>query len=417
MDVVNPALGRAKRRRRLILSGAAVGVVALVTVALSRLEPAAPSVDQRSLFLDTVRRGEMVRQVRGPGTLVPVEIRWIAAPVAGRVDRIPALAGERVTAETALLELSNPEVEQSALEAEAGLAEAEADYARLAAQLDAEQLTLASLAAEVESEAEQARLQVEADRRLAAEGLVPDLTRRLSETRAAELAGRAELERQRVAKGAESAKAQLAAERARLEQARAMAALRREQLAGLAVRAGIDGVLQEVAVEVGQRVTDGATLARVARPERLKAELRIPETQAKDVALGQSVEVDTRNGVVSGRVARIDPAVQEGTVTVDVELTGELPAGARPDLSVDGTIQIERLEDVLYVGRPAYGQAESTITLFRIEPDGKHALRVPVRLGKASVNTIEITEGLAEGDRVILSDTSTWDGHDRLRIN
>lgn len=417
MDVVNPARGRAKRRRRLVLSGAAVGVVALVTVALSQLEPAAPSVDQRSLFIDTVRRGEMVRQVRGPGTLVPVEIRWIAAPVVGRVDRIPALPGERVTAETVLLELSNPEVEQSALEAEAGLAEAEADYARLAAQLDSEQLTLEAQAAALESEAEQARLQVEADRRLADEGLVPDLTRQLSETRAQELAGRAELERQRLAKGGESAKAQLAAERARLEQARAMAALRREQLAGLEVRAGIGGVLQQVAVEVGQRVTAGATLARVAQPERLKAELRIPETQAKDVALGQAVEVDTRNGVVAGRVSRIDPAVQEGTVTVDVKLTGKLPAGARPDLSVDGTIRIERLTDVLYVGRPAYGQAESTITLFRLEPGGEHAVRVPVRLGKASVNTIEIAKGLAEGDRVILSDTSAWDGHDRLRID
>lgn len=417
MDIANPARGRAKRRRRLVLSGAAVGVVALVTVALSQLEPAAPSVDQRSLFIDTVRRGEMVRQVRGPGTLVPVEIRWIAAPVVGRVDRIPALPGERVTAETVLLELSNPEVEQSALEAEAGLAEAEADYARLAAQLDSEQLTLEAQAAALESEAEQARLQVEADRRLADEGLVPDLTRQLSETRATELAGRAELERQRVAKGGESAEAQLAAERARLEQARAMAALRREQLAGLEVRAGIDGVLQEVAVEVGQRVTAGATLARVAQPERLKAELRIPETQAKDVALGQAVEVDTRNGVVAGRVVRIDPAVQEGTVTVDVKLTGKLPAGARPDLSVDGTIRIERLTDVLYVGRPAYGQAESTITLFRLEPGGEHAVRVPVRLGKASVNTIEIAKGLAEGNRVILSDTSAWDGHDRLRID
>lgn len=417
MDIANPARGRAKRRRRLVLSGAAVGVVALVTVALSQLEPAAPSVDQRSLFIDTVRRGEMVRQVRGPGTLVPVEIRWIAAPVVGRVDRIPALPGERVTAETVLLELSNPEVEQSALEAEAGLAGAEADYARLAAQLDSEQLTLEAQAAALESEAEQARLQVEADRRLADEGLVPDLTRQLSETRAKELAGRAELEQRRVAKGGESAKAQLAAERARLEQARAMAALRREQLAGLEVQAGIGGVLQEVAVEVGQRVTAGATLARVAQPERLKAELRIPETQAKDVALGQAVEVDTRNGVVAGRVSRIDPAVQEGTVTVDVELTGKLPAGARPDLSVDGTIRIERLTDVLYVGRPAYGQAESTITLFRLEPGGEHAVRVPVRLGKASVNTIEIAKGLAEGDRVILSDTSAWDGHDRLRID
>lgn len=417
MDIANPARGRAKRRRRLVLSGAAVGVVALVTVALSQLEPAAPSVDQRSLFIDTVRRGEMVRQVRGPGTLVPVEIRWIAAPVVGRVDRIPALPGERVTAETVLLELSNPEVEQSALEAEAGLAEAEADYARLAAQLDSEQLTLEAQAAALESEAEQARLQVEADRRLADEGLVPDLTRQLSETRAKELAGRAALEQRRVAKGGESAKAQLAAEGARLEQARAMVALRREQLAGLEVRAGIGGVLQEVAVEVGQRVTAGATLARVAQPERLKAELRIPETQAKDVALGQAVEVDTRNGVVAGRVVRIDPAVQEGTVTVDVKLTGKLPAGARPDLSVDGTIRIERLTDVLYVGRPAYGQAENTITLFRLEPGGEHAVRVPVRLGKASVNTIEIAKGLAEGDRVILSDTSAWDGHDRLRID
>ncbi|MEZ5333165.1 MAG: HlyD family efflux transporter periplasmic adaptor subunit [Thermoanaerobaculia bacterium] len=417
MDIHRPELAQRKRRRRIGWAAAGVAALALVTIGLSRLEPAAPTVERESVFVDTVRRGEMLRQVRGPGVLVPEEIVWVAAVVDARVDRIVERPGARVEPDTVVLELSNPEVERDALEAETNLRAAEADLQDLAARLESERLSLESSLAAIESDHQSAQLDAEAQEQLAAEGLVPEIERRRAELRRDQLAHRLEIETQRVAKTGESNEAQLAAERARVEQARLLAELRRRQAESLDVVAGIGGVLQQIEVEVGERVQSGANLARVARPDHLMAELRIPETQAKDVALDQRVDVDTRNGVVPGRVRRIDPAVQNGTVTVEIELTGALPSGARPDLSVDGTILIERLEDALYVGRPAYGQADSTITLFKLSPDGETATRTTVRLGRASVNTIEIVEGLEEGDRVILSDAGAWDGFDRIRLD
>jgi HlyD family secretion protein len=417
MDIVNPALGRSRRRRRWLVGAGAVVSLGLGAGTVWRLEPAVPSVERETLFVDTVRRGEMVRLVRGSGTLVPIEVRWIAAPAEARVERIAIEPGEEVDASTVLLELSSPEVEQSARDAQASLTAAMADYARVAAQLDAEQLNREAAASAVESAAEQAQIQAQLDARLAEEGLVSEVSRRYSEARSADLTRRAELERRRVEKGLESAAAQLAAERARVDQATALAELRSAQLEALSVRAGIAGVLQQVDAEPGQRVELGKPLARVARTDRLRAEIRIAETQAKDVVPGQPVEIDTRNGIIPGRVDRIDPAARNGTVAVHVELPARLPGGARPDLSVDGRIEIERLRDVLHLGRPAVGQPGSTITLLKLEPDGRHAVRVPVRLGAGSVNTIEITDGLVEGDRVILSDTSAWDGLDRLRID
>ena len=416
MDIQRPDLARKRRRRRLLWAvGAAVGI-ALLTLGVSRLEPAAPAVDRASVWIDEVERGGMVRQVRGPGSLVPEQIRWVSAPHEGRVEAIRLQPGSRVEPGTVLLELSNPELEQQVVEAETELRAAEADLADLAAELAAERLSQESVAAQVASDAKQARLRLEADDRLAREGLLSDLLLQLSRLQSEELAKRAELEAQRIERLASSTAAQLAARRVRLEQLRALHRLRRDQVAALDVQAGIAGVLQQVPVEVGQRVSPGTILARVADPRELKAELRIPETQAKDVQVGLTAEIDTRNGVVAGRVVRVDPAVENGTVTVDVALQGPLPRGARPDLSVDGTIEIERLEDVLYVGRPAYGQPESTVTLFKLAPGSDEAVRVPVRLGRSSVNTIEVEEGLVEGDRVILSDISQWDGFDRIRL-
>jgi HlyD family secretion protein len=417
VDIPRPDLAQRRRRRQLAWSGAGATLLALLTVGLSRLEPAAPTVDRDTVFIDTVRRGEMLRQVRGPGTLVPEEIIWLAAVVEARVDRIVERPGARVEPESVVLELSNPEVERDALEAESRLRAAEADQQDLAARLESERLGLESELAGVESDHEAAVMEAEAQEELARQGLVPEIDRRRAALRRDQLARRRELERQRVAKTHESIGAQLAAGLARVDQARILADLRRRQVASLEVRAGIAGVLQQIEVEAGERVQAGANLARVARPERLMAELRIPESQAKDVALGQEAQVDTRNGVVAGRVRRIDPSVQNGTVTVEVELTGEPPPGARPDLSVDGTILLERLDDALFVARPAYGQAGGTISLFKMDPAGRSATRTVVHLGRGSVSTIEVVEGLSEGDRVILSETSNWDGFDRIQLD
>ncbi|HVS01909.1 MAG TPA: HlyD family efflux transporter periplasmic adaptor subunit [Thermoanaerobaculia bacterium] len=417
MDIARPDRARKLRRRRILIGVAAVVALALGTVALSQLEPAAPSVERATVWIDQVKRGEMLRQVRGPGTLVPEEEQWISASSAGRVERVVVRPGTTVGDRTVLLELSNPELAQEALEAESEVRAAEADYRMLEAQLESQLLNQEGAAEALAADRAEADLQVEANERLASEQLIPELTLKISRMRAEQLARQQAIEGQRLGKLRASNEAQLAARRARLDQQRALWQLRQQQLANLRVVAGMDGVLQEVAVEPGQRVAPGTILAKVAQPDELKAELRIPETQARDVQVGQSVAVDTRNGVVPGRVARIDPAVREGTVTVDVALEGPLPRGARPDLSVDGTIEIERLDDVLYVGRPAFGQAGSRISLFRLSPDGQHAVRVPVALGRTSTNTVEIVDGLAEGERVILSDTSAWDGHDRIRLN
>lgn len=417
MDIPRADRARSLRRRRITIAGSAVAALAAITFASTLIKPAAPSVEGGSLWIDSVKRGPMLRQVRGPGTLVPVEVRWISAPVEGRVERIPALAGAELGPETILLELSNPELEQQAFQAESDLRAAEAELLDLAAQLESQVLAQEANAMGVLSQSREARLEAQANEELAKSGLIPEITLKRSRLRADQLERQAAIESQRVDKSRSSSAAQLAAQRARGQQLRDLYALRRRQVESLNVRAAISGVLQELPVQVGQRVAPGTVLARVARPERLKAELRIPETQAKDVALGQVAVIDTRNGEVRGRVARIDPAARDGTVTVDVSLPDTLPQGARPDLSVDGTIEIERLSDVVYMGRPTHGQPHSTIEIFKLVDDGKEAVRVRVRLGRSSVSTVEVLSGVVPGDRVILSDVPAADGQDRLRLD
>lgn len=417
MDVQRTGVARQKKIRRAIIGGAVVIVVLLITLGLNKLEPAAPSVEKETVWIDTVQRGPMLRQVRGPGTLVPEEVRYISASVEGRVERIPNLPPVNVHPDTVVLQLTNPDLEQNALESEAQLKAAEADYEDLKAKMESDVLNQQTAADEVESRSQQAQLQVQADEKLAKDGLIPELNLKLSRLKASQLAQQSKVEQERVRKTKSSAVAQLNAQRARVDQMQALHTIRRTQVDSLNVRAGIEGVLQDVPVQIGQRMTSGTNLARVARPDRLKAQLRIPETQAKDVLVGQRATVDTRNGVVEGQVLRIAPSVQDGTVMVDVALTGPLPKGARPDLSVDGTIEIEKLDNVLYVGRPAYGQPNSKITLFKLVKEGKEAVKVPVELGRSSVNTIEIVSGLQKGDQVILSDTSAQDNTDRIRLN
>ena len=418
MDIARPAEEQTRRKRRRIAYWAAgAAAILLVTLGLSRLESAAPRVERATVWTDVVKRGNMLRQVRGLGTLVPEEIRWIPAATDGRVERIVIYPGTEVTADSVILELSNPELEMTAAEAEAELRAAEAQFTEVRVRLQSQLLDQQAAAARVEAEHRQAGIQRQADEVLAEEGLLASLQLELSRVAAEELAKRHDFEQKRLAMAGELNEAQLEMQRAQVEKIRALTRLRRSQVDALQVRAGIDGVLQQVPVEVGQQVTPGINLARVARPDRLKAELRIPETQAKDVQIGQRVTVDTRNGEIEGRVKRVDPAVQNGTVTVDVELTGELPKGARPDLSVDGIVELERLENVLYVGRPAQGQGESEVGLFRLVKGSDDAVRIRVSLGRASVSTIEVLEGLEHGDEVILSDTTAWDSFDRIRVN
>jgi HlyD family secretion protein len=392
--------------------------VTLVTLGLSRLKPAAPEIDAGTVWRNVVQRGPMLIQVRGLGTLVPEEILWIPAVTDGRVERRLVLPGSTpIKADTVLMILNNPQLEQSALDAEWQLKAAEAQYNSLKAQLDSQLLDQKASAATVKSDYRQAELNAEKDAQLAKLGLGAELNLKLSQAKAEELATRNKIENERVDVLAKSIAAQLAAQQARVEQQRALTDLKRSQLESLHVRAGADGVLQELPVEVGQQVTAGTILAKVAQPTHLKAQLKIAETQAKDIVIGQKASIDTHNGVIPGRVSRIDPAVQNGTVTVDVALEGDLPKGARPDLSVDGTIEIENLSDVLYVGRPAFGQPNSTVSLFKVVDGGKEAVRVQVKLGRSSVNTIELLGGLNIGDEVILSDMSRWDGFDRVRLN
>ena len=406
---------RQQLRRRAVYALAGLLLIA-AGYFLYQLEPAAPTVERASLWTDTVKRGEMLREVRGPGTLVPKEIRWIAAESSARVERILIRPGASVEPDSVILELSNPEVIDLALAAEAELKAAEADYTARQMSLASQSLDQRAQQASIAAEYESARLQAEAEKELSAKGIIPSIQYRRSQLASDQLKLRTEIESERSRGLSRLVEAQLAADRARLEQLRNAAALRRRQADNLQLRAGVAGVLQQVPVQEGQQVNPGTNLARVAKPGELMAEVRIPETQIKDVAIGQPVKVDTRNGVVPGRVSRIDPAVLNGSVLVDVELTGDLPASARPDLSVDASIEIERLADVLYVGRPAFGQAEGSVRLFRLQPDGDRALRVPVQLGRTSVSLIEIRNGLVEGDTVVLSDTSAWDDYDRLRI-
>jgi HlyD family secretion protein len=417
MDVPRKGARRNRLIRRSIAAGVLVCATLLITWGLWRLKPAAPNVERATVWIDKVSRGPMVRLVRGLGALVPEEVLWIPATCDGRVDRVLLRPGVNVRPETVLLELSNPELQLSASDAEWQVKAAEAGYIDLKVKLESQKLDQRAKTAQIQSEYVQARMRADREEKLAKDGLTADLNVRLLLATADELKHRHDLEQKRLDISDESIQAQLAAQRVQIEKLRAMWQLKREQVNALRIRAGTSGVLQQLPVEVGQRVTPGTILAKVAQPWKLKAELKIPETQAKDIVIGQVASIDTRNGLIAARVSRIDPAVQDGTVTIDARLEGELPQGSRPDLSVDGTIEIERLADAVYVGRPVFGQPNSVATLFRLNADGKEAGRVQVRLGRASVNTIEILEGLNVGDQVILSDMSAWDAYNRIRLN
>jgi HlyD family secretion protein len=419
MDIQRPAsVARQKKMRRIMFAAVGVIVIGVVSVVLARLKPAAPTVERATVWVDTVKRGDINRNVRGLGTLVPLDEarRLIPAVTQGRVERILIRPGVEVTPDTVILELSEPTVQQALADAEQQLRAAEADYTSLQARLESDRLNQRSAAAAVEADFRAAQLQKEVDENLAKDGLVSSLQLKTSTVRAESLATRNKIAQENMKVSEENIKAQLMSQQARIDQLRSQVALRRQQVEQLRVRAGMNGVLEQVSVNVGQQVAPGENLARVADPTRLKAELRIAETQARDLAIGQKAEIDTRNGIIQGRVMRIDPAAQQGTVTVDVELLGELPRGARPDLSVDGTVELERLINVLYVGRPAFGQEQSTVGLFKVDPTTGEATRAQVQLGRSSVNTIEVLGGLSEGDQVILSDMSAWDQFDRIRL-
>jgi HlyD family secretion protein len=410
---------KSKLKKRLRTVGLIVaGLVAVggITFGLTRLKPAAPTVERSSAVIGVVKRGQMLREVRGIGTLVPQLVRYIPAPADGRVEKIPVQAGVTVGNDTVIVELSNPQMEQEAIDAEFQVKAAQADAESLRTRLESDAMTQQSAIASINGEYSQAKLQLDTDEVLGRQGLVPELLLKISRMKVQELANRLKVEQQRLAVSTKSTKAQLNAQQARVAQLQALAKLKQEQVDALQVRAGTSGVLQQVSVQVGQQVTPGLNIARVADPASLKAELKIAETQIKDVRLGQPVAVDTRNGIIQGEVQRIDPAAREGTFVVDVTLTGELPASARPDLSVDGTIELERLDNVLYVGRPAFGQGQQTVGLFKLSADGQEATLVQVALGRSSVSTIEVVSGLNEGDQVILSDTAAVSDYKHIRV-
>ena len=417
MDIARPDLKRSRRNRRIAYIVAAVVAVLGVTAALSRMKPAAPSVDKSTIYSDTVKRGPMLLDVHGIGTLVPVNIRVLPAATDGRVEQRLLLPGSEVKPDTPILILSNPVLEQDAQNADFEVKNAQAAYGNLKATLDNQLAENRAKAGQVRSDYRQAQIEQETNQKLFNLGLTADVVLRTSKVKAEELGKQNALAQNEVDTFANSIGEQLAAQKNKIEEAQALAALKHSQVEKLHVRAGIAGVLQEVPVEVGQEVTPGTILARVAQPGDLKAELKIAETLAKDILIGQKASIDTHNGVIAGHVTRIDPSVQNGTVTVDAALDGALPAGARPDLSVEGTIEIERLADVLYVGRPVHGEPDTSVTLFKLNADGTEAVRVPVKLGRASVNAVEIISGLRVGDRVILSDMSAWDNYDRVRLN
>jgi HlyD family secretion protein len=416
MDIQRPSNARAKKIRRIAYGTIALMLLGGVTYALSKLKPAAPSVDKGTIWSDTVKRGPMLREVRGLGTLVPVDIRWIAAQTDAHVDKWVLRPPAIVKPDSIIMELSDPTVQKDFVDAEYQLRGAEADYDNLKVQVNSDLMSQKATEASVRSDYEQAKIQHDVDEKLAKEGLQSALIEQKSRVLAAQLAVRLQLESERTKIATDSANAKLAAQQAKVEQMKALYGLKKSQLEGLHVRAGIDGVLQLLPVDVGQHVTPGMNLARVADPKKLRAEIKIAETQAKDVVPGQKASIDTRNGIVNGHVSRVDPSVINGTVTVDVAIDDPLPAGARPDLSVDGTITLENLKDVLYVGRPVHGQSDSTIGIFKLVDDGSEAVRVNVKLGRSSVNTIEILDGLKVGDTVILSDMSAWDAFERIRL-
>jgi HlyD family secretion protein len=387
-----------------------------VTYGLSKLKPAAPSVDAGTVWSDTVKRGPMLREVRGLGTLVPEDIRWVAAQTDAHVDKWVLRPPAIVKPGSIIMELSDPAVQRDAVDAEYQLKGAEADLANLRVQVNSDLMSQKATEASVRSDYEQARIQHDTDEKLVKEGLTSQLIEQKSRVTVEQLKIRVELEGERTKIATDSANAKLAAQQAKVEQMKALYGLKRSQMEALHVRAGIDGVLQLLPVDVGQHVTPGMNLARVADPKKLRAEVKIAETQAKDVVPGQKATIDTRNGIVNGHVSRVDPSVINGTVTVDVTIDDPLPPGARPDLSVDGTITLENLKDVLFVGRPVHGQSDSTIGIFKLSEDGSEATRVNVKLGRSSVNTIEIVDGLKVGDKVILSDMSAWDASERIRL-
>ena len=416
MDIARPSNAKQKRIRRIAYAIVGLAAVGLITLGLSRLKPAAPTVEMAVVWPDTVRRGPMVRNVRGLGTLVPEDIRWIPATTQGRVEKIILRPGVTVRPESVILELTNPQVEQAAQDSELQLKAEEANLSNLRVQLQNDLLAQRAAAQTIESDYAQAKMQYEMNEALSKDKLVSELVLRQSKVRSDELAARLKIEQTRLKATEDAMQTRLSVQQSKVDQMHALVSLRRNDLTNLKVRAGFAGVLQVVPVEVGAQVAPGANLARVADPSRLKAELKIAETQAKDIVSGQLAEIDTRNGVVKGRVTRIDPSVQNGTRTVDVSLDGELPRGAVPDLSVDGTIELERLPDVLFMGRPAFGQEQSTVGIFKIDSDGAYANRTQVKLGRQSTSTVEVVAGLKVGDRVILSDMSQYDAYDRVKL-
>ena len=416
MDIARPSNAKQKRIKQAIYAGVGLLAVVLVSVGLSRLKPAAPTVERAVVWPAKVERGPMVRQVRGLGTLTPEDIRWIPATTQGRVEKIILRPGAQVKNGDVILELSNPQLEQQLQDAQLKLGAAEAGLANIQVQLNNDLLAQRATSANIEADFNKAKMQMQMNEALAKDQLVSNLVLEQSRVDATSLGVRNQISKDQLASKASSMKAQMDVQKSLVDQARALLALTRQQQQELKVRAGLDGMLQLVPVEVGQQVAPGTNLARVANPSRLKAEIKIAETQAKDIQLGQKAEIDTRNGIVEGRVARIDPSVQNGTRTVDITLTGALPKGAVPDLSVDGTIELERLNDVLFMGRPAFGQDQSVVGLFKIGADGVNAERIQVKLGRSSVNTIEVLSGLKVGDQVILSDMSAYDAYERIRL-
>jgi multidrug efflux pump subunit AcrA (membrane-fusion protein) len=404
-----------KRKKYILAAGAIVGVV-LVTVAINRLEPAAPTVERATLMIDSVRRGTMIREVHAPGILTPERVKIIAAVTAGRVEELPLRAGVPVTPTTLLLELSNPDVQLQLLEAQRALTAAQGALISQRTALHNQRLNQEGAIATLRTQLNDAKRQLDAAEGLDKKGLSSAYEMATARDRVRELTEREQLAREQLKITIESTEREIALQAEQVQRLRSILQFQQGRVGSMRVLAGENGVLQELPLELGQWVNPGMILARVSQPGQLKAVLRVPETQAKDITVGQRTSIDTRNGIVPGRVMRVDPAAQNGTVTVEIALEGELPRGARPDLSVDGTIEIERLIDVMYVGRPAYGQAESTVGLFKLEPDGRTALRVNVRLGRASVNTIQVMNGLGVGEKVIISDMSAYDNTNKVRL-
>ena len=416
MDIPRKGAARSRLIRRIAIGVVLAITIPAITIALRRLQPAAQSVERSTVWPDTVKRGEMVLNVRGLGTLVPEDILSIPATTDGRVEKKVLLPGTMVKPDTLLIELTNPELQAALVAAEWDVKSAEATYTDLKVRLENQRLDQQAQLATTESSYNQAKLKADRDMALYKDGLIVELNMKISKAIAEDLANRSAIDKRRLESSGESIQAQLASQQVRIEQLRATYGLKQSQVEALHVLAGTEGVLQQVMVEVGQRVAQGTPLAKVVQPWRLKAALQIQETQAKDVMIGQPVEIDTRNGVVKGKVARIDPSVINGTRTVDATILEPLPKGAVPDLSVEGTIELARMKDVMYVGRPVFGQAQSMVTLFKLGPDGKIATRTQVKFGRTSVNTIEILEGLKVGDQVLLSDMSAYDGQDRIEL-